>query len=127
MYNSRRPERVYGCKLNCDEEGSAPFVHPVPGSTSDDDVLPLLGDEDAIIFLGEGLSRDLLDGMYMLCEVLWCGCAACALFSCMVKPAEVKVTQHTRLLACGVLHHDVDTSVNRLCLCINNAIIVCFP
>ena len=22
------------------------------------------------------LSRDLLDGMYMLCEVLWCGCAA---------------------------------------------------
>lgn len=50
MYNSRRPERVYGCKLNCDEEGSAPFVHPVPGSTSDDDVLPLLGDEDAIIF-----------------------------------------------------------------------------
>ena len=79
------------------------------------------------IFLGRGLSRDLLDGMYMLCEVLWCGCAACALFSCMVKPAEVKVTQHTRLLACGVLHHDVDTSVNRLCLCINNAIIVCFP
>lgn len=55
MYNSRRPERVYGCKLNCDEGGSAPFVHPVPGSTSDDDVLPLLGeDEDAIIyFLGE--------------------------------------------------------------------------
>ena len=33
------------------------------------------------------------------------------------------VTQHIiRLLACGVLlllHHDVDTSVNWLCLCIN--------
>ena len=45
----------------------------------------------------------------------------------IVKPAEVKVTQHTPLLMCGVLHHDVDTSVNWLCLCINNAIIVCFP
>jgi len=30
------------------------------------------------------------------------------------------VTQHTRLLVCGVLHHDVDTLVNWLCLCINN-------
>lgn len=51
MYNSRRPERVYGCKLNFDVGGSAPFVHPVPGRRSDDDVLPLLlGDgEDAII------------------------------------------------------------------------------
>lgn len=60
MYNSRRPGRVYGCNANCDVAGgSAPFVHPVPGSRSDDDVLPLLSGnvEDAIIFscLGRGL------------------------------------------------------------------------
>ena len=29
-----------------------------------------------IIIPSRLLSRDLLDGMYMLCEVLWCGCAA---------------------------------------------------
>ena len=66
------------------------------------------------------LPRDLLDGMYMLREVLVCWLEALLATLEGLAWSQLKVTQHTRLLVCGVLHHDVDTSVNRLCLCINN-------